>query len=108
MKGARSAQKKSTEGRPTGDLRSPLEIEVRSALRAPPDQRPAGAPQMLCAGAAGAIVTPLIQAVRTGHELDTSWAYKDKLSLVSQNVLRFILKELVPDLSRFGPIKGQQ
>ena len=43
------AQKKSTEGRPTGDLRSPLKIEVRSALRAPPDERPAGAPQMLCA-----------------------------------------------------------
>ena len=43
------AQKKSTEGRPTGDLQSPLKIEVRSALRAPPDERPAGAPQMLCA-----------------------------------------------------------
>ena len=43
------AQKKSTEGRPTGDLRSPLKIEVGSALRAPPDERPAGTPQMLCA-----------------------------------------------------------
>jgi len=38
------AQKKSAEGRPTGDLLSPLKIEVRSALRAPPDERPAGAP----------------------------------------------------------------
>ena len=69
MKGTRSTPPaakifdESTEGRPTGDLQSPLEIEVRSALRAPPDERSAGAPQMLCAprpaGVAGAIVTPL-------------------------------------------------